>query len=41
MYTWNDVYWFISRRVGDDSFLLAMITANSACPDGDFLKTVY
>ena len=41
MYTWNDVYWFISRRVGDDSFLLAMITANSACPNGDFLKTIY
>ena len=41
MYTWNDVYWFISRRVGDDSFLLAMITANSACPDGDFLINIY
>ena len=27
-------YWFISKRVGDTNYALAMFTLNAACPDG-------
>ena len=30
----GDTYWFISNRVGDSSYYVALFTANAACPDG-------